>query len=498
MNIRLMILSILAALLLSSTLEAAPVSIVKTVSFACDKAGPSRSGSGVLVRQAGRLWVVTSSVVVFHGDKAEGICHRIESAGRTVAARLVAVNVLNGLALLELQDIDGTALADSSLDGLSLAPVLPTETETVELYGFAGAVADAIPKKGVFLTATSTRLALPLTALAEIQGQTAFGMVGGGVVDQQGVLLGIISSLYFNIRPGRPTTLNEHGPDEHHDGAMISLIVPAPTVSAWIDQIQAGDSNKARLDVRENLSDQLVGKRSLSMGGLRLTEGDCRRGYTPTADAGGAVALINGVLANECTVHIAKDEAATKPWLLGNQTALATLQHMAEEKVAPAIETLVDGKQPEAEVYPINLLHSLALIAQGYQPKSYTQGAWRYEGAVKFAKTGRVTEELKLRRAHRVKTIFIRGSIGCNSTVNGWALIGKLQVPGPSVILPVEGGSVPKVNPCVITDPNAPGGSLVECRMSIAGTTGAFLEKLMVVKDIQTAGTCRYDLYTLR
>jgi len=171
---------------------------------------------------------------------------------------------------------------------------------------------------------------------------------------------------------------------------------------------------------------------------------------------------------------------------------------MVAENTAPAIETLVDGSKPETEVYPVNLLHSLALIAQGYQPKSYTLGAWRYEGTVNFAETGRVTKELKLRRAHRIKSIFIRGSIGCNATVNGWALIGKLQVPGPSVVLPVEGGATPKVNPCTITEGKTPGGSMLECRMTIAGSAGAFLEKLMIVKDILTAGVCHYDLYTLR
>ena len=144
--------------------------------------GTARAGSGVVVRDDGI--VVTSAALAAAGTSPTV---RLPD-GRTASAQVLGADQATGLAVL---DLAGDGYTPSVLAG---AGHMATGEQTVVLS--AGDAADAAPGTGS-VASTERYLGPSGTALdgVEITGAADDGALGGPVVDDQGVVVGIVTTV---------------------------------------------------------------------------------------------------------------------------------------------------------------------------------------------------------------------------------------------------------------------------------------------------------------
>lgn len=261
--------------------------VVKIYSRPCGK-NSVKVGSGTLIVHDGSVHVLTSDHVVYHGTRAEGVCHSIRFEGRVFEANLVAANFLNGLALLEVNT------PNDAMRQASIRPerdFVPSSRAAVfgTIAGYPGASTGlSADTRAQILSASSSRSVLPeVSTLLEVKGHSEFGMSGGALFDQNGRYAGLLSHQYLRMNLGAPSSVHEYEA-EGEQGEFIALVIPAETTLEWL---------RGARNVRLDLKSQFAGKMAVSFEGVRFSAQACRDSAGPVGgrlDFGGEGAGIGG------------------------------------------------------------------------------------------------------------------------------------------------------------------------------------------------------------
>lgn len=245
-------------------------SVVRVRSFLCRTPDISRAGSGVLVKNEGRIYVLTSEHVVFHSEKSE-FCHEIEKPGQfKYSVRFLTANWGNGLALLKAPDhIESESITVLSLK--TLKEEIPAQGEKVTLAGYVLQEDDQLMSEGKVLVSRSQRhLFAEVQSVIELeQAHVEFGMSGGlAFSSRKKEWLGLISHQVIELLPGRPSEVRAHQTSQH-SRVNRPLLISSQTILNWL---------KLYFDLKEdyrplftlNASDQALGKERVCLGELQF------------------------------------------------------------------------------------------------------------------------------------------------------------------------------------------------------------------------------------
>lgn len=382
--------------------ETAPplLPVVKIRSFQCEQEGQIakyRQGSGILVRAGATAYVLTSSHVPLHEDRADeapsltplAICQRLTTAnGTTFHAQMRGANFLKDLALLVVTPPSDAAVNTEWTD--LMASALPLEDADlwngtiaagtpVVLRGFPVASAPgSAPNldRGTVSAAANARTSLDVPALIEVDGMSEYGMSGGGAFTADGHLVGMLSAQYLKINEGTSTTIGEMSTATR--GPMRTLVLPALELRTWVQQLLNGEPGA---DLR--LDAQLLAtraQRGLSLGGFLFIERGCTSG--PQIGGGHAVGIGGGHAVgigggdgsgsaepSSCHVVITRDSSATRvasqPWPWQNTRSLTRIQLALAEAGPVYMQHLLDA---DTHLPVENLQRALTRLRDGYSP----------------------------------------------------------------------------------------------------------------------------------
>jgi hypothetical protein len=240
-------------------------------------------GSGVLIRDAGKHYVLTSEHVIFHQN--DGFCHFAENKeiGK-IRLNLIVADWGTGLALLgapkNLSQLDGY---DTQRDFVEVetgaAPIstagYPYRSHQIYTYG-----------KGDVLNSKSKRhlIAQSPTMIELINSHAEFGMSGGALI-YNNRLAGILSHQYLEIMRGAPLGVSEFYEASKKSVQSHILSIPAKFAKTWLDSIF--DHRLTQQDVLyRDAFEQLKSKTAIRFGNLHFTlEGSTR---TQPGEIGGA------------------------------------------------------------------------------------------------------------------------------------------------------------------------------------------------------------------
>lgn len=276
----------LIAIAIAGSAEAGPgpSSTVKISSFSCLNPKNERVGTGNLLRHNNADYVLASDHVIFHGDREQGICHRIHYKGQSIPARLSSVNALKGLALLKMENA-----AIAGKDTLSLAEIRSRSTSNLNgfatLAGFpSSSSAVTVDRNAQVLNPRSNRKILPLIEqVIEVKGHSEFGMSGGALFDNTGNFLGLLSHQYLRLNLGSPSQIFSYTASTQ-GGELIALAIPAEEVGNWLQTVLEG--NLASSDIRFDVFAQLRRSDSVVFDDVRFTALPCKI-QDPDAPVGG-------------------------------------------------------------------------------------------------------------------------------------------------------------------------------------------------------------------
>lgn len=234
---------------------------VKVRSFLCGRDSKERVGSGVLISALNKTYVLTSSETHFSQDK-ERVCYSVSNHSGSAKAQLKKKDWGWGLSLLEMP----TPLPESH--SVVLQPNPSQGGAAVKLSGFELLSTSLTLQNGTTLTAKSDRHSMPFVKyLTEVMNtEVEAGFVGGPVWDSSNSLVGIVTSEYLRILPGRPTFpfpwKQEAGFKQKH-----LLVLPTAALAEWVTQVL---QTEALAPLTTQLDDELKNTEVVYTGGLRF------------------------------------------------------------------------------------------------------------------------------------------------------------------------------------------------------------------------------------
>lgn len=207
--------------------------VVKVHSGLCNSNFVNFAGSGMLFKNNGRIYALTSEHVVLHANGE--FCHSVSN--NTIgskAADLAAVDWGMGLALLVLDEkslnVDLPVAAFFSVEA-------PLSNEGVVTYGYPyesdNLLSDA---NGRVMDLKSKRAYVPLVGdMIEILGSHGeFGMSGGPVVSgKDGKFIGVLSHQFIEMVPGGKSSVGEFS-SGLADVKNHLLVIPSAAVRSWL------------------------------------------------------------------------------------------------------------------------------------------------------------------------------------------------------------------------------------------------------------------------
>ena len=260
----------LASLLLSLLISVyASAQTVKVGSGICGQDENKFRGSGVIVSQNGRLFVVTSNHVVLNGNGT--FCHHVKNKDiGNIRADLIASDWSAGLALLELR-ISNKILG--RLKPLSLRTTSAINNETMITSGFPYDGNESIQSThGYVLQAASTRHwlgnASPMIELMDAHAE--FGMSGGPAYSADGSeITGILSHQALEMSLGHPTHVRDLS-ESSCSGNIFNhiFVIPSDFVLTWMNGILSGSIKPSLVEVA---SEQIMGKHTVVSGALSFS-----------------------------------------------------------------------------------------------------------------------------------------------------------------------------------------------------------------------------------
>lgn len=280
----------------SSTAFAGQDFVAKVESQSCLTRRSLKVGSGTVFRSGADLFVLSSDHVLFHGDSAQGVCHRIVWNGEVAPAELRAAHVFKGLSLLELKGRVSESLRRAAVDLSALALQSPSELTGSfgTLVGVPGAsVSPLRSAQSQILSAQGTRRPLPgVSFMIEAKGHSEYGMSGGALLDSRGQFTGVISHQFLKLRLGAHSSLHSYE-EGAQPGEMIALVVPGVEALSWMKGALQGDPVA---DLRLEVAAQLKGQERLSLGGIRFSSLRCARAEGAVGGEGAGIggALMHG------------------------------------------------------------------------------------------------------------------------------------------------------------------------------------------------------------
>ncbi|NUM87827.1 MAG: trypsin-like peptidase domain-containing protein [Bdellovibrionales bacterium] len=360
----------LITVLLASPLAAgASPSVVKVMSHRCGQTRGMKYGSGTLVKERGGVYVITSDHVVYHGDKDQGICHRVLADGKEHPVQLLAANSFKGLALLK------PARENARLSELALSmDGKTTESDFAQLAGYPAASRAAIADRNAqVLSSASDRKILPqVSSVVEVKGHSEYGMSGGALLDNGGRYAGLISHQYLRMRLGAPSSLHirEEGSSEKGQ-ELIALVIPGAVVREWMEEAIQGRGN-----VRFDVAAQLRRSEAMALDGMRFTvKSGCRQQKGPVGGEGAGIGGRGGEGAGiggsdstsggcEILVTLERENATaqtsgiTSPWY-----------GQLREKLMAGATARITGTFFQRQRFPVGaLIPFFAAIAKGHIP----------------------------------------------------------------------------------------------------------------------------------
>lgn len=359
-------------LIAASSLAAPNESVLKVTSYPCATPEKVRHGSGTAFSKDGKLYLVTSSHVLFHGDANERICHRTsDPSGAGVTARLLRVNVARGAALLQLPD--NVSLAVRPLEWRALADEVPVSETDAELTGFAWeSKTRSSDSSARILDARSTRGILPLVkTIFEVKGHSEYGMSGGSLLTAKGSYVGMLSHQYLRVISGEVSEPQSYRRGERvNDSEMIALVIPRSEVAAWI---VSALREQAGSDLRERVADQLRGDSAIALSGLVFLEqappegNTLAQGRRTTSGGDGVGVGGDGRRGSRAgvTVTVSLDSGQGQAWPFRDQRWIE--QAKADLRLHSTITFIGLRKDSERHVIP-DLLTFFTRLEQGYSP----------------------------------------------------------------------------------------------------------------------------------
>jgi hypothetical protein len=341
---------------LNSPLQASP-SVVKLSSFhkqndvPCEATVPSqneRRGSAVIVRLADSqtLYAVTSAHVPFHGGKAQDICHKLTAEDGSIAfVDLAGVQDLIDLAVLKFDGLTDWHKHALILDSIPVASNNLIGQSSL-MIGYPFGSDKPAHYNGRIDLVDSVRSTLIGTRVVEVFSQDAiaseFGMSGGGAFADKDYFVGLITAQYLEYPDQIPLAaeLVERGtPQNSRD--LKTLILPQAAITSFLVALGKPETDVLKIDIRQSLTAQLLGERSIQFEGLSFTEIKCgkrtaidgletfssqpdRGGVGGGREGGGHGGGVGGGhdqgRSYSCSIHVARasDHETKRPWPFEN------------------------------------------------------------------------------------------------------------------------------------------------------------------------------------
>ena len=239
---------------------------VKVFSGICGQDEKKFRGSGALITNSGKVYVITSNHVVLNGKI--GFCHHIQNqALGEMRADLVASDWSAGLALLRIK----TTAQTLSLANTPLSQVTPTENDTVPTFGFPYNSNDLFSsQRGYVLNAKSARhwLASSVDMIELMDAHAEYGMSGGPVLASDGSrIIGLLSHQALEMSPGYPTVPQDISEDKSGMVFNHVFVIPADFIRSWIKDVL---TNGFVPKVNEIASEQILGNHVVFSGDLEF------------------------------------------------------------------------------------------------------------------------------------------------------------------------------------------------------------------------------------
>lgn len=233
--------------------------VVRTALKSCGGDSTLRESTGILFREGGRTFAMTSYFLSL--GEVGPHCIQVTFKGKKYPAQIAASDWSRDLILLELP-----ALSEE----LPLLAELTQATSSEKVFLTALPRGKDYPSVSEFalLTAKSTRFSIPTyTNAIELQGtELDSGAVGGFVSDGAGHWVGMVSREYLKLTPGSATHPTEwtgiSGEEANH-----LIVLPAQSLSSWALGKIHGFSKENPLAV-ESVTEK--GKSLFSSGPLRF------------------------------------------------------------------------------------------------------------------------------------------------------------------------------------------------------------------------------------
>ncbi len=286
------VVALLSSSLLMGKLSFAETSwvehVVKVESYPCHLGGREyrKEGSGILFSHEGKIFVLTSDHVVFHGFREQGICHEVSKMDWGSSAELVNAHVGRGVAILEVTSLVPPLANVFTAEKLLNSDVMPEVGLQVELVGYPHGVSAMNSFQGR-VSAHSRRHILPLiTEVIEVDARNEYGMSGGALLShsQQGFYMGILSHQYVQLHEGNPSTIGEHGPGDTGQ-VLVGLVIPIKEISDWINITLSGRFREESLML--DLNGQMAGEDRIDIEGVRFEPVECEETLgSATRDSG--------------------------------------------------------------------------------------------------------------------------------------------------------------------------------------------------------------------
>jgi hypothetical protein len=361
----------LLALMLSlaPSAEAASPAVGKFRSFLCASPSRARVGSASLVKVDGRTLVLTSSHVLFHGTNAQGVCHEFISGASRLVLNPIAINALNGLAVLDVVGGSGPSLAPLEISGDSL-PGDPTRG------CLAGVPFDAVglPDRceADVPTRQSPRTILPLVpSVMEVRGHSEYGMSGGAWLDSNGRWDGLVSHQYLAIEAGKPATIHHYDTKPSSTAELVALVIERPFAVSWIRNALSG-ATEAR--IAEDLDAQKRGVFVLALGGV-LFEERCQVASPVGGIGGDAIGIGGPGTSSGCLIQLSLAPSTTliQPWPLSEAEPRWLVA--AKLQLYGKSQAWITGLNVHGRLVPVSgLMRLLTAFSRGAQPLlRYTQ-----------------------------------------------------------------------------------------------------------------------------
>lgn len=250
-------------------------STVKVTSGICGQDGSKFRGSGVLLRDARKTYVLTSDHILINSNS--GVCHRVSNSKiGSVKTKVLVSDWASGIALLEVL---GSVSPDVALPLSVIAKRPPAEREKLTVSGFPFEPFDAkeptLYSEGSVLKAQSTRHvfahAVPMIELFDTHAE--FGMSGGPVFStDESQILGMISHQAIELVAGGPSRVVEisgkKSGEKTHVYNHIFVISP-DFISSWLEGYFS-DPETFKPALVESPKNQLLGKKSVITDGLEF------------------------------------------------------------------------------------------------------------------------------------------------------------------------------------------------------------------------------------